>query len=128
MSENSKERLAAALEAIAKTIASTPTNVTGMRVSGGHGQGPAVVATANISAPLTGNVSALHVQTTVGGPSDELVSVIAELREAAAAVREDKAAKSWVSRVLGRVTALAGHAVDGATIAAATKLVETVLS
>jgi len=120
MTKAEQEHLARALETLAASIAAAPRNVIGTQISVTAGPGASGIIKGmeiNVTGgPGSGDVTGFRSTVTAGGP-DPAAELVKELREAAAAVREDKAHKGWLTSLVTRVKALTDRAVDAAALA-----------
>jgi hypothetical protein len=119
MTTEAEKHLTEALDKLAAQIAASRSKVVGMQVNvqGGPGGGNVVGMKVHaVGGPGSGNVTGLHVEAHGGGP-DPAADIIKELRDAATAVRQGKAAQPWLKSLLGRASALKDRVVDVAMVA-----------
>jgi hypothetical protein len=121
MTTAAQENLAHALETLSRQIASAPRTVIGNKVSvvAGPGSSGTIIGQqirATAGPGSSGNVTGLHAQAIAG--ADPAADLVRELSEAAAAVRQDKGHRGWLSGLLTRAKSLTDRVVDATAVAA----------
>ncbi len=123
------DQVAAALESLAANVASAPRRTIGYssRVYVGPGASAGTVIghqSIAVAGPGGGTVIGTNVSVGVGGP-DPAAALVQELRDAAAAARQDKGNKAWFTSILSRVSALTDRVVDAGLIAVAEEAIKS---